>query len=338
MLSSQEIVILITALGCGIRDEFTLEKLRYHSIVIMTDADVDGSHIRTLLLTFFYRQMPELIEAGHIFIAQPPLYKVKKGKKDIYLKDEEALQEFLVDKAVDETDLYASASKKIEPGKFKELLKFYNGFQSAISHPSVSLDQDILISMLISEEFPSTASVETVKKWIKGFLKNIQQKKGVTWKASIDEKNKQSILVERSEYGHTSFSIIPFSFFKSNQTTPYKIIKAYKKSLKDLKLKTSYLVISEEKIKIEDFLEPFKKLMDSTRKGLSLQRYKGLGEMNPEQLWDTTMNPVGRRLVQVKIEDADEASDLFEQLMGDNVENRRQFIESNASLIGNIDI
>ena len=338
VLSSQEIVILITALGCGIRDEFTLEKLRYHSIVIMTDADVDGSHIRTLLLTFFYRQMPELIEAGHIFIAQPPLYKVKKGKKDIYLKDEEALQEFLVDKAVDETVLYASASKKIEPGKFKELLKFYNGFQSAISHPSVSLDQDILISMLISEEFPSTASVETVKKWIIGFLKNIQQKKGVTWKASIDEKNKQSILVERSEYGHTSFSIIPFSFFKSNQTTPYKIIKAYKKSLKDLKLKTSYLVISEEKIKIEDFLEPFKKLMDSTRKGLSLQRYKGLGEMNPEQLWDTTMNPVGRRLVQVKIEDADEASDLFEQLMGDNVENRRQFIESNASLIGNIDI
>ena len=131
---------------------------------------------------------------------------------------------------------------------------------------------------------------------------------------------------------------VPFSFFKSNQTTPYKIIKAYKKSLKDLKLNKSYLIVSEEKIKIDDFLKPFSKLMDSTRKGLSLQRYKGLGEMNPEQLWDTTMNPVGRRLVQVKIEDADEASDLFEQLMGDNVENRREFIETNASLIGNIDI
>ena len=338
VLSSQEIVILITALGCGIRDEFTLEKLRYHSIVIMTDADVDGSHIRTLLLTFFYRQMPELIEAGHIFIAQPPLYKVKKGKKDIYLKDEEALQEFLVDKAVDETELFATASKKIEAGKFKELLKLFNSFQSTIANPSVSLDQDILISMLNSDEFPSSPSAENVKKWIKVFLKNIEQKKGVAWKASIDEKNKQSILVERSEHGHSSFSIIPFSFFKSNQTTPYKIIKAYKKALKDLKLKTSYLVISEEKIKIEDFLKPFNKLMDSTRKGLSLQRYKGLGEMNPEQLWDTTMNPVGRRLVQVKIEDADEASDLFEQLMGDNVENRREFIETNASLIGNIDI
>ena len=138
VLSSQEIVILITALGCGIRDEFTLEKLRYHSIVIMTDADVDGSHIRTLLLTFFYRQMPELIEAGHIFIAQPPLYKVKKGKKDIYLKDEEALQEFLVDRAVDETELFATTSKKIESRKFKELLKLFNSFQSAISNPSVS--------------------------------------------------------------------------------------------------------------------------------------------------------------------------------------------------------
>ncbi len=122
----------------------------------MTDADVDGSHIRTLLLTFFYRQMPELIEAGHIFIAQPPLYKVKKGKKDIYLKDEEALQEFLVDKAVDETELFATASKKIEAGKFKELLKLFNSFQSAISNPSVSLDQDILISMLNSDEFPSS--------------------------------------------------------------------------------------------------------------------------------------------------------------------------------------
>ena len=338
VLSSQEIVILITALGCGIRDEFTLEKLRYHSIVIMTDADVDGSHIRTLLLTFFYRQMPELIEAGHIFIAQPPLYKVKKGKKDIYLKDEEALQEFLVDKAADETELFVTGTKKIEPNKYKDLLKLHNTFQATISNPSISLDKDILVAMLNCDEFPSTSSEANVKKWIKSFVKNIDSKKGVAWKTSIDEKNKQSLLVERSEHGHSSFSIIPFSFFKSNQTTPYKIIKAYKRSLKDLKLTKSYLLVAGEKIEIKDFLSPFEKLMNSTRKGLSLQRYKGLGEMNPEQLWDTTMNPVGRRLVQVKIEDADEASDLFEQLMGDNVENRREFIETNASLIGSIDI
>ena len=338
VLSSQEIVILITALGCGIRDEFTLEKLRYHSIVIMTDADVDGSHIRTLLLTFFYRQMPELIEAGHIFIAQPPLYKVKKGKKDIYLKDEEALQEFLVDKAADETELFVTGTRKIEPNKYKDLLKLYNTFQATISNPSISLDKDILVAMLNCDEFPSTSSEANVKKWIKSFAKNIDSKKGVSWKTSIDEKNKQSLLVERSEHGHSSFSIIPFSFFKSNQTTPYKIIKAYKRSLKDLKLKKSYLLVAGEKIEIKDFLSPFEKLMNSIRKGLSLQRYKGLGEMNPEQLWDTTMNPVGRRLVQVKIEDADEASDLFEQLMGDNVENRREFIETNASLIGSIDI
>ena len=338
VLSSQEIVILITALGCGIRDEFTLEKLRYHSIVIMTDADVDGSHIRTLLLTFFYRQMPELIEAGHIFIAQPPLYKVKKGKKDIYLKDEEALQEFLVDKAADETELFVTGTKKIESNKYKDLLKLHNTFQATISNPSISLDKDILVAMLNCNEFPSTSSEANVKKWIKSFVKNIDSKKGVAWKISIDEKNKQSLLVERSEHGHSSFSIIPFSFFKSNQTTPYKIIKAYKRSLKDLKLRKSYLLVAGEKTEIKDFLSPFEKLMNSTRKGLSLQRYKGLGEMNPEQLWDTTMNPVGRRLVQVKIEDADEASDLFEQLMGDNVENRREFIETNASLIGSIDI
>ena len=338
VLSSQEIVILITALGCGIRDEFTLEKLRYHSIVIMTDADVDGSHIRTLLLTFFYRQMPELIEAGHIFIAQPPLYKVKKGKKDIYLKDEEALQEFLVDKAADETELFVTGTKKIESNKYKDLLKLHNTFQATISNPSISLDKDILVAMLNCDEFPSTSSEANVKKWIKSFVKNIDSKKGVAWKTSIDEKNKQSLLVERSEHGHSSFSIIPFSFFKSNQTTPYKIIKAYKRSLKDLKLRKSYLLVAGEKKEIKDFLSPFEKLMNSTRKGLSLQRYKGLGEMNPEQLWDTTMNPVGRRLVQVKIEDADEASDLFEQLMGDNVENRREFIETNASLIGSIDI
>ena len=338
VLSSQEIVILITALGCGIRDEFTLEKLRYHSIVIMTDADVDGSHIRTLLLTFFYRQMPELIEAGHIFIAQPPLYKVKKGKKDIYLKDEEALQEFLVDKAADETELFVTGTKKIESNKYKDLLKLHNTFQATISNPSISLDKDILVAMLNCDEFPSTSSEANVKKWIKSFVKNIDSKKGVAWKTSIDEKNKQSLLVERSEHGHSSFSIIPFSFFKSNQTTPYKIIKAYKRSLKDLKLRKSYLLVAGEKTEIKDFLSPFEKLMNSTRKGLSLQRYKGLGEMNPEQLWDTTMNPVGRRLVQVKIEDADEASDLFEQLMGDNVENRREFIETNASLIGSIDI
>ena len=338
VLSSQEIVILITALGCGIRDEFTLEKLRYHSIVIMTDADVDGSHIRTLLLTFFYRQMPELIEAGHIFIAQPPLYKVKEGKKDIYLKDEEALQEFLVDKAADETELFVTGTKKIESNKYKDLLKLHNTFQATISNPSISLDKDILVAMLNCDEFPSTSSEANVKKWIKSFVKNIDSKKGVAWKTSIDEKNKQSLLVERSEHGHSSFSIIPFSFFKSNQTTPYKIIKAYKRSLKDLKLRKSYLLVAGEKIEIKDFLSPFEKLMNSTRKGLSLQRYKGLGEMNPEQLWDTTMNPVGRRLVQVKIEDADEASDLFEQLMGDNVENRREFIETNASLIGSIDI
>ena len=338
VLSSQEIVILITALGCGIRDEFNLGKVRYHSIVIMTDADVDGSHIRTLLLTFFYRQMPELIEAGYIYIAQPPLYKVKKGKKDIYLKDEDALQEFMVDKAVDETELNISATKKIKPEKYKDLLKLYNNFQTSISNPAVALDKAILMSMLYCDEFPTSPSSENIKKWIKSFLKNIDQQKGISWKASIDEKNKQSLLIERFEHGYSSFFIIPFSFFKSNQTTPYKVIRAFKKALGEIKLKTSFVSISGEKIVIDDFISPFQKIMESTRKGLSLQRYKGLGEMNPEQLWDTTMNPADRRLVQVKIEDADEASDLFEQLMGDNVENRREFIETNASLIGNIDI
>ena len=163
LISSNEIITLINALGLDPKNEdIDLKDLRYGKIIIMTDADVDGSHIRTLLLTFFYRQMPELIEAGHIFIAQPPLYKVKKGKKDIYLKDEEALQEFLVDKAVDETELFATASKKIEARKFKEILKLFNSFQSTIANPSVSLDQDILISMLNSDEFPASTFLDAV--------------------------------------------------------------------------------------------------------------------------------------------------------------------------------
>ena len=339
VLSSQEIVTLITALGCGIRDEFSLEKLRYHSVVIMTDADVDGSHIRTLLLTFFYRQMPELIDEGHIFIAQPPLYKVKKGKKDIYLKDEEGLKEFLVEKVAEESVLNISKSKKMDASKYKVILRSYNEFVELLDNPQISLHTEILISLLKADVFPSSVSRENVAKWIRKFKKVFNAPKGVEWDIKLDDKNSKNLILERKEHGEASIFILPFSFFKSSQSSPYKKILNLKSASKDVKIGNSFISFSDDNTHIiKSELEAYRKAMDEGRKGISLQRYKGLGEMNPDQLWETTMNPVGRRLVQVKIEDADEASDLFDKLMGDNVENRREFIESNASLIGTIDI
>ena len=326
VLGSDEIVTLITALGCGIKDEFDLDKLRYHSIIVMTDADVDGSHIRTLLLTFFYRQMPELVEAGHIFIAQPPLYKVSKGRKDVYLKDDSALTDFLLDRISENYTLNLNKTSSMKSTEFSELLKSYKNFEELTSIPDLNISFDFLMTLLKVKPFPKGSSEKELKSWVSSFNKISE-----TNNLSVDEKLK-NIICTRTKFGNSLVDLIPISFFKSKN---YKLVLAYQEKSKKVKPGTSSIVKNDNLEIIDDL---FLTLMEDVRKSLNIQRYKGLGEMNPDQLWETTMNPVGRRLVQVKIDDADEASDLFEQLMGDNVENRREFIEANVNLVGNIDI
>ncbi len=329
VLGSDEIVTLITALGCGIKDEFDLDKLRYHSIIVMTDADVDGSHIRTLLLTFFYRQMPELVEAGHIFIAQPPLYKVSKGKKDVYLKDDSALTDFLLDRISENYSLNLTKTSSMKSTEFSELLKSYKNFEELTSIPDLNISFDFLMTLLKVKPFPKGSTEKELKSWISSFNKISE-----TNNLSVDEKLK-NIICTRTKFGNSLVDLIPISFFKSKN---YKLVLAYQEKSKKVKPGTSSIVKNDNLEIIDDLFLTLRSLMEDVRKSLNIQRYKGLGEMNPDQLWETTMNPVGRRLVQVKIDDADEASDLFEQLMGDNVENRREFIEANVNLVGNIDI
>ena len=329
VLGSDEIVTLITALGCGIKDEFDLDKLRYHSIIVMTDADVDGSHIRTLLLTFFYRQMPELVEAGHIFIAQPPLYKVSKGKKDVYLKDDSALTDFLLDRISENYTLNLTKTSSMKATEFSELLKSYKNFEELTSIPDLNISFDFLMTLLKVKPFPKGSTEKELKSWISSFNKISE-----TNNLSVDEKLK-NIICTRTKFGNSLVELIPISFFKSKN---YKLVLAYQEKSKKVKPGTSSIVKNDNLEIIDDLFLTLRSLMEDVRKSLNIQRYKGLGEMNPDQLWETTMNPVGRRLVQVKIDDADEASDLFEQLMGDNVENRREFIEANVNLVGNIDI
>jgi len=334
VLGSEEIITLITAMGCGVNDEFDVSKLRYHSIIIMTDADVDGSHIRTLLLTFFNRQFKELVDGGYIYIAQPPLYKVKKGKKDIYLKDDAALNEFLLSKISESQILKITKTKEMSAGNLKKLLESYNDFVSLLDVPEINIHSDVLKILVTHESFPTKPNENNVDKWVKGLNKKIVNNGTVKNSAQLDDKRK-NIIFERYEYGNSVANIIPFSFFKSKS---YKIILSLKDSSKEIKLGTSSLEKNEENIIIYNLFEALEELIEDARKGLNIQRYKGLGEMNPEQLWETTMNPVGRRLVQVKIDDSNDADDLFEQLMGDNVESRRDFIEANVNLVNNIDI
>ena len=334
VLGSEEIITLITAMGCGVNDEFDVSKLRYHSIIIMTDADVDGSHIRTLLLTFFNRQFKDLVDGGYIYIAQPPLYKVKKGKKDMYLKDDVALNEFLLSKISENQILKITKTKKMTSENLKKLLKNYSDFVSLMEVPEITIHSDVLKTLVTHESFPSKPNEKNIDKWIKGLNKKLVNNGVAKNSAQLDDKRK-NIIFERYEYGNAVANIIPFSFFKSKS---YKIITSLKDSSKEIKLGISSLEKNEEEIIIYNLFEALEELIEDSRKGLNIQRYKGLGEMNPEQLWETTMDPVGRRLVQVKIDDSNDADDLFEQLMGDNVESRRDFIEANVNLVNNIDI
>ena len=344
MLSSAEIGTLIKALGCGIgTDEFSPERLRYHSIIIMTDADVDGSHIRTLLLTFFFRQMRELIERGHIFIAQPPLYKVRKGKHEQYLKDDDELGKYQTQIALDGASLYVnSAAPPIFGDALEAMVRQYHSTYAIIKRLDRLYPFEILEAMIFTRVLgENSLNPEEVKAWGEDLYKTLQQihpKTSMGYQISVTEDKERHVFLPQVLHSlHGLVRDYQFSrdFFHSGE---YKAIVKLGITLDGLIEPGAYVQRGERKQEVRSFAEGLTWLTADAMKGHYLQRYKGLGEMNPEQLWETTMDPESRRMLQVTIEDAIGADQLFTTLMGDQVEPRRQFIEANAAAAQNLDI
>ncbi len=336
LLSSAEIATLITALGCGIgKEEYNPEKLRYHRIIIMTDADVDGSHIRTLLLTFFYRQMPELVERGHIYIAQPPLYKAKLGKEERYLKDEHELNEFMLKQALVDAALYPRAGAEPIAGEpLAQLAKSYLLSEAVIERVSRLIDRDALQAILrgvqieLSRRDTAEASAEALESAIGG--------EGIAVAPHFDQKtDRYQVRIERTRHGNVRMSTIDTEFVHSGD---YAQIRQTAQMLAGLIGDGAYVQRGDKRQPVRDFSEAMRWLLGEVEKSMTLQRYKGLGEMNPEQLWETTMNVEARRLLKVQIEDGIAADEIFTKLMGDEVEPRRAFIESNALGVRNLDV
>jgi DNA gyrase subunit B len=344
MLSSAEVGTLITALGCGIgRDDFDIAKLRYHRVIIMTDADVDGSHIRTLLLTFFYRQIPLLIERGHIYIAQPPLYKVKRGKTDTYVKDESELNGLLLASALDEARLKpAPGAAPILGEPLAQLARAYMDVQGIIRRWSRRYDERVLNGLVNQPEVLPGRFDEPVwlANWCRGLEASLNQgqEAGRSYRVELTaaiEGHPARMLIHRTEHGVTIDKPLLREFFGSGE---YRRIAAHGAAISGLLQAGAQIVRGEQHHDVASFKEAMLWLLDQARKGQSIQRYKGLGEMNPEQLWDTTINPATRRLMQVRIDDAVAADEIFTTLMGDAVEPRREFIEKNALSVSNLDV
>jgi len=344
MLSSAEVGTLITALGTGIgRDDFDIEKLRYHRVIIMTDADVDGSHIRTLLLTFFYRQMSELISRGHIYIAQPPLYKVKRGKQEHYVKDDAELNAYLLNVALEGAALHVSADAPPLSGKALEALaQQHINVAEIISRLSSRYAETVLQQLL---RVPGVAK-ENIgnKQWLTDWcgqleiaLRETLNGEGGSWGVSLNETDDgiAGVFIHRGQHGVETTSDIPIHFFESPE---YEQIAALGDELNGFLAEGAHIVRGEQEYAIASFAEAVEWLMNAARKGQNIQRYKGLGEMNPDQLWETTINPDTRRLMQVRIEDAVGSDQIFTTLMGDQVEPRRDFIERNALTVENLDV
>jgi DNA gyrase subunit B len=344
MLSSAEVGTLITALGCGIgKDDFDLGKLRYHRVIIMTDADVDGSHIRTLLLTFFYRQMPALIEHGHIYIAQPPLFKVKRGKQEMYVKDEPELDAVLLNSALEDAALYVNREAPPLQGPGLEVLaRQYTEVKAIIKRWSRRyddrlLEQLIYLPVVRAEQFDQTD-------WMRGWSAQLHESLNAlndaarAYAVELREAGAghgARVMIQRTEHGTPSTKFLTREFFESAE---YQRIAELARTLAGLIGEGAFVTRGEARQSVGSFKEVMKWLFDQARKGQTIQRYKGLGEMNPEQLWETTINPETRRLMQVKIEDAVTSDDIFTTLMGDQVEPRREFIEKNALSVTNLDI
>lgn len=346
MLSSAEVGTLITALGCGIGNvEFNPDKLRYHSIIIMTDADVDGSHIRTLLLTFFFRQMRELVERGHVYIAQPPLYKISKGKQEQYLKDDEALTAYLTNAALDSCVLHVNDTAPAVSGDQLESLvvEFRKGMgivdKLSRLYPKEILEELIYLPSLSKQLF---SSYEDTKAWCLKLGETLtaisEASKTHRYEVTVyhdEEKNRYLPELLITAHGVPSVIRISAEFVES---TDYENMRKLGEKLDGLLEDTAYVAKGERKQPVTSFKAALDWIMTESKKGYNIQRYKGLGEMNPEQLWETTMDPQTRRMLQVTIEDAIGADQIFTCLMGDHVEPRRDFIETNALYVSNLDV
>ncbi len=346
MLSSAEVGTLITALGCGIgTQEFDPNKLRYHSIIIMTDADVDGSHIRTLLLTFFFRQMRELVERGHVFIAQPPLYKISKGKQEQYLKDDDALTRFLTNAAVETSSLHTNADAPALAGEqLESLVNQYRKVMSIIDrlarlYPHAVLEQLLYLPQLKIEQLNTESEVQAWADKLTQKL-NVHNASSKTHQFSVnvfENRERHNFLPKLSitAHGVSNTIVLGSDLFESQD---YRAICDLGERLDGLIEDGAYVAKGERKQPVFSFKEALDWIMTESKKGYAIQRYKGLGEMNPDQLWETTMDPETRRMLQVTIEDAIAADQIFTCLMGDQVEPRREFIETNALRVANLDV
>ena len=342
MLGSAEVGTLITALGCGIgKEDYNPDKLRYHRIIIMTDADVDGSHIRTLLLTFFYRQMQELVERGHIYIAQPPLYKVKKGKQERYVKDDDELNAYLLQQALTGAKLFvATDSPAISDTALEDIARNHLLAKNIIKRLSRRIDNNILqqiinIQGLENEDYNNNEQLQGYANKLLNLLEKYKLS-GIQYSAEIgqDDENNLFLTITKQMHGLDHDYVLNNSFFNS---TDYQQLAALGNKLDSLLSEDSYIERGDKQSLVDNFDQVMDWLFNEARKGQNIQRYKGLGEMNPDQLWDTTMNPETRRMLQVRIEDAVSADEVFTMLMGDQVEPRRDFIEANALTATNID-
>jgi len=343
MLTSAEVGTLITALGCGIgREEFNADKLRYHRVIIMTDADVDGAHIRTLLLTFFYRQMPELIERGHIYIAQPPLYKVKKGKQEQYLKDERELDAYLLTNAIDSAQLVPAADQPpIQGQPLEAMAREFLEAMANVRRWGKRYDPIVVEAMMYMPAPPLGADPASgdLASWMTELTGRLNADAPPAERYQIamadPEIHPAGLEVVRRSHGIPTEREIPLDFMASPD---FRRLQEIGGKLFDLVGNGAFIRRGDRERPVVSFRQAIDWLLEEGKRGQHIQRYKGLGEMNPEQLWETTMDPAARRLLRVTIEDAVGADEIFSILMGDQVEPRREFIERNALFVENLDV
>ncbi|MFL9559786.1 DNA topoisomerase (ATP-hydrolyzing) subunit B [Acinetobacter baumannii] len=342
MISSQEVGTLITALGCGIgREEYNPDKLRYHKIIIMTDADVDGSHIRTLLLTFFFRQMPELVERGHIYIAQPPLYKLKKGKQEQYIKDNDALETYLISNAIDELALHISADAPAITGEaLAKVIQDYQVSQKSLQRLTLRYPASLLDALLEVDAFKADQNHDQayVQQWADQVREAVEKlQPSLRPEITLETFERENAQGEKSAHYWPRVTVyvhnLPHAYLLDagllNSAEYARLLKNSKSWFKLIE-DGAYLQKGDRRIQVANFHQVWQHILQDSRRGMMIQRYKGLGEMNAEQLWETTMDPENRNMLQVTIDDAIEADRMFSCLMGDDVEPRRAFIEENA--------